>query len=309
MEICKEIPKIKNKTCVSIGKFDGVHLGHQTLLEELVLIGDLKEAETVVFTFDPYPEDYFSGKESLHLCTNGEIISELEEIGVDRLVKAKFDDTLKDMDPEKFIKDIILGKLNAEAIVCGSDVSFGKGGKGNADTLLELSEKYGFEAEIIDKIDYKGDCISSSRIIKALEDGEVGDASEMLGYDYYHYGVVVRGQRLASQFELPTVNINPVKGRVIPKHGVYATIVECEDGTEFKAVSNVGVRPTVSDSNDVNIESHLLDCPKDKDMYGARIKVYFLKFIREEKKFDSDKTLFNQIKNDIMEVDRFFKSI
>ena len=168
MEICKEIPKIKNKTCVSIGKFDGVHLGHQTLLEELVLIGDLKEAETVVFTFDPYPEDYFSGKESLHLCTNGEIISELEEIGVDRLVKAKFDDTLKDMDPEKFIKDIILGKLNAEAIVCGSDVSFGKGGKGNADTLLELSEKYGFEAENIDKIDYKGDFISSSRLIKAL---------------------------------------------------------------------------------------------------------------------------------------------
>ena len=131
----------------------------------------------------------------------------------------------------------------------------------------------------------------------------------MLGYDYYHYGVVVKGQRLASQFDLPTVNINPVKGRVIPKHGVYATIVECEDGTEFKAVSNVGVRPTVSRSNDVNIESHLLDCPKDKDMYGARIKVYFLQFIREEKKFDSDKTLFNQIKNDIMEVDRFFKSI
>ena len=135
MEIFKEIPKLKNKTCVSIGKFDGVHLGHVTLLEELVLNSELNETESCVFTFDPYPEDFFSKRELPHLNTRGEIISEMEEIGVDRLIRAKFDEKLMNMSPRDFIKDIIVGKLNASVVVCGSDVSFGKGGEGNADLL------------------------------------------------------------------------------------------------------------------------------------------------------------------------------
>lgn len=308
MEIFKEIPKLKNKTCVSIGKFDGVHLGHVTLLEELALISELNECESVVFTFDPNPEDYFNGQELPHLNTKGEIISQMEEIGIDNLVRAPFE-KLKDMSAVDFIKDIIVGRLNAETVVCGSDVSFGKDGSGDANLLEELSKKYGFETEIIEKIEYKGETISSSRIIKALEEGNIEDATEMLGYDYYHYGKVVKGAGLAHKYDIPTVNIMPVKGRVIPKHGVYFTMVETEEGEEFKAVTNVGVRPTVSDEGCVNIESHLIDCPQDRNFYDSRIRVYFLKFHRTEQKFDSEGALFKQIGRDRSEAEKFFRTI
>lgn len=308
MEIFKEIPKLKNKTCVSIGKFDGVHLGHVTLLEELALISELNECESVVFTFDPNPEDYFNGQELPHLNTKGEIISQMEEIGIDNLVRAPFE-KLKDMSAVDFIKDIIVGRLNAKTVVCGSDVSFGKDGSGDANLLEELSKKYGFETEIIEKIEYKGETISSSRIIKALEEGNIEDATEMLGYDYYHYGKVVKGAGLAHKYDIPTVNIMPVKGRVIPKHGVYFTMVETEEGEEFKAVTNVGVRPTVSDDGCVNIESHLIDCPQDRNFYDSRIRVYFLKFHRTEQKFDSEGALFKQIGIDRSEAEKFFRTI
>ncbi|MBO4310873.1 MAG: bifunctional riboflavin kinase/FAD synthetase [Lachnospiraceae bacterium] len=309
MEILKEIPKLKNKNCVSIGKFDGVHLGHVTLLEELVLNSELTETESCVFTFDPYPEDFFSKKELPHLNTRGEIISQMEEIGVDRLICARFDEKLMNMSARDFVKNILVDRLNASLVVCGSDVSFGKDGAGDANLLAELSKEFGFETQIIDKIEYKNETISSSRIVKALEEGNMEDASEMLGYDYYHYGVVVKGKGLAHLFDMPTVNINPVSGRVIPKYGVYFTIVETQNNEEFHAVTNVGVRPTVGDENNVNIESHILDCPEGKDFYGDRIRVYFLKFLREERKFDSNKALFSQIGNDIIEAERFFKSI
>lgn len=308
MEIFKEIPKLKNKTCVSIGKFDGVHLGHVTLLEELALISELNECESVVFTFDPNPEDYFNGQELPHLNTKGEIISQMEEIGIDNLVRAPFE-KLKDMSAVDFIKDIIVGRLNAKTVVCGSDVSFGKDGSGDANLLKELSKKFGFETEIIEKIEYKGETISSSRIIKALEEGNIEDATEMLGYDYYHYGKVVKGAGLAHKYDIPTVNIMPVKGRVIPKHGVYFTIVETEEGEEFKAVTNVGVRPTVSDEGCVNIESHLIDCPAGRNFYDSRIRVYFLKFHRTEQKFDSEGALFRQIGLDRSEAEKFFRTI
>lgn len=308
MEIFKEIPKLKNKTCVSIGKFDGVHLGHVTLLEELALISELNECESVVFTFDPNPEDYFNGQELPHLNTKGEIISQMEEIGIDNLVRAPFE-KLKDMSAVDFIKDIIVGRINAKTVVCGSDVSFGKDGSGDANLLEELSKKYGFETEIIEKIEYKGETISSSRIIKALEEGNIEDATEMLGYDYYHYGKVVKGAGLAHKYDIPTVNIMPVKGRVIPKHGVYFTMVETEEGEEFKAVTNVGVRPTVSDEGCVNIESHLIDCPQDRNFYDSRIRVYFLKFHRTEQKFDSEGALFKQIGRDRSEAEKFFRTI
>ena len=308
MEIFKEIPQFKKKTCVSIGKFDGVHLGHVTLLEELALTSELNECESVVFTFDPNPEDYFNGNDLPHLNTRGEIISQMEEIGIDNLVRAPFD-KLKDMSAGDFIKDIIVGRLNAKTVVCGSDVSFGKGGAGDAELLKELSKKFGFETEIIEKIEYKGETISSSRIIKALEEGNIEDASEMLGYDYYHYGKVVKGAGLAHKYDIPTVNIMPVKGRVIPKHGVYFTIVETEEGEEFKAVTNVGVRPTVSDEGCVNIESHLIDCPAGRNFYDSRIRVYFLKFHRSEQKFDSEGALFKQIGIDRSEAEKFFRTI
>ncbi len=306
MEIYKEIPKLKNKTCVSIGKFDGVHLGHETLLEELVLSAELRENESVVFTFTPDPEDFFSGKELLHLNTRGEIISTMDEIGVDILVNAPFDKAFAEMDPKDFVKNILVNRLKAACVVCGSDVSFGKGGKGDAKLLKDLSKELGFEVEIVEKVTFKDEPISSSRIKDALESGNMEDASEMLGYDYYHYGPIVKGQGLGHRFNIPTVNINPVKGRIIPKNGVYFTVVEVDEKEEYHAVTNVGVRPTVSDENNVNIESHLIDCPMDTDFYGKRMRVYFLKYSRTEKKFESTSHLFKQIENDITEAKAFF---
>ncbi|MBQ4276241.1 MAG: bifunctional riboflavin kinase/FAD synthetase [Lachnospiraceae bacterium] len=306
MKIYKEIPKLKEDTVISIGKFDGVHIGHATLLEELVLMSDLEDATSVAITFNPFPEEFFQKKSLPHLNTRGEIISEMDEIGVDILVELPFDEEISSYSPERFVKEILINKLHMKALVCGSDVSFGKDGKGNAKEVEKLSEKYGFNTEIIDKVLYNDNAVSSSRIIKCLQDGQMEDASEMLGYDYYLYGPVVKGAGVAHKFNTPTVNINVPQGRIIPKNGVYMTIVEVDDTDTYHAVSNVGVRPTVSDEGMVNVESHLIDCPVDSDLYGKRIRVYFLKYIREEKKFADVAELFSQIENDIEGTKAFF---
>lgn len=305
MEIYKEIPQFKKPTCVSIGKFDGVHLGHLSLLEELVLISELNEYESVCLTFDPFPEEYFSKKETERINTKGEIISVMDEVGVDSLVRVEFNKSFSDIEPEKFIKDILVAKLKANILVCGEDVSFGKGGKGNLSLLREFGEKYGYKVEVIDKVMYKDECISSKRIAKAIVNGEFPEANEMLGYDYYLYGKVIEGERLGRNFDVPTVNIDPPIGRIVPKRGVYFTIVETEN-EEYNAITNVGVRPTVSNGEKVNVESHLLNCEKGKNLYGDHIKVYFLSFVREENKFDSKDDLFKAIKKDISEARKYF---
>ena len=307
MEIYKEIPKLKSPTCVAIGKFDGVHLGHLSLLEELVLIAETQEKESVVFTFDPFPEEYFAGTELPRINTKGEVISQMDEIGIDRLVRVPFDRNLAQTDPEDFVKNILKDALKARVIVCGSDVTFGKDKKGDCKLLLELGKKYGIHVEIIDKVEYDKKEISSSRIIFDLAAGNIEEANEMLGYDYYLYGPVVKGEALGRQFNLPTANINPPKGKIVPKNGVYCTIVETEDGDEYRAVTNVGIRPTVSDEGTVNIESHLLT-DEDIDLYQKRINVYFLHFIREEMKFDTKKDLFRQIETDVKTAKDFFEN-
>ena len=154
-------------------------------------------------------------------------------------------------------------------------------------------------------MEYNKKEISSSRIIFDLAEGNIEEANEMLGYDYYLYGPVVKGEALGRQFNLPTANINPPKGKIVPKNGVYCTIVETEDGDEYRAVTNVGIRPTVSDEGTVNIESHLLT-DEDIDLYQKRINVYFLHFIREEMKFDTKKDLFRQIETDVKTAKDFF---
>lgn len=305
MEIYKEIPKIKNPTCVAIGKFDGVHLGHLSLLEELVLVSDLNGYESVCFTFDPFPEEFFTKKNAERINTKGEIISAMDEVGVDSLVRVEFNEAFSNIEPEDFIKNIIVGKLNAKMIVCGEDVSFGKGGKGDLELLLSLKEKYGYDTEVIDKVMYNDECISSSRIADAIKNGKFEDANEMLGYDYYLYGKVVKGEGLGRTFDVPTVNIDPPSGRIVPKKGVYFTVVETDDA-EYNAITNVGERPTVSDMGKLNVETHLLSCEKGKDFYGEHVKVYFLSFLRDEIKFSSENELFEKIKNDICEAKKFF---
>lgn len=294
----KDVPKLKNRSCVAIGKFDGVHLGHVSLLEEMVLLSELEELESVVITFDPYPEEYFGQNVAGRISTKGEIISEMEEIGIDSLIRLEFNDKTAEMSPQDFVSKILVSKLNVSVVVCGEDVSFGKGGLGDLNLLNKLGKEYGFRTEVIDKVIYNKEVVSSTGIVKALKEGRTEDASEMLGYDYYLYGPVLKGEALGRQFNLPTLNIDPVKGRVIPRIGVYASVVEI-NGVEYKAVTNVGMRPTVSDSQKINIESHIIDAKDLGDLYGEHITVFFVKYIREERKFENPELLFAQIDKDI----------
>lgn len=294
----KDVPKLKNRSCVAIGKFDGVHLGHVSLLEEMVLLSELEELESVVITFDPYPEEYFGQNVEGRISTKGEIISEMEEIGIDSLIRLEFNDKTAEMSPQDFVSKILVSKLNVSVVVCGEDVSFGKGGLGDLNLLNKLGKEYGFRTEVIDKVIYNKEVVSSTGIVKALKEGRTEDASEMLGYDYYLYGPVLKGEALGRQFNLPTLNIDPVKGRVIPRIGVYASVVEI-NGVEYKAVTNVGMRPTVSDSQKINIESHIIDAKDLGDLYGEHITVFFVKYIREERKFENPELLFAQIDKDI----------
>lgn len=302
----KDIPQLKNPSCVAIGKFDGIHLGHVSLLEEMVLISELEELESVAITFDPYPEEYFGKASGDRISTKGEIISEMEEIGIETLVRLNFNEELANMSPEDFVLQILVAKLKVSVVVCGEDVSFGKEGKGNLALLNKMGKMYGFRTEVIDKVLYKDEEISSTGIIKALEEGRTEDASNMLGYDYYLYGPVLKGEALGRQFGLPTLNLNPVKGRILPKAGVYASVVEINQ-KEYNAVTNVGIRPTVSDIGEVNIESHLIDATDLGELYGEHITVFFVKYLREERKFDSKELLFEQIDKDVEIVKRLMK--
>lgn len=293
---------ISEPTVIAVGKFDGIHRGHQKIFEKL-FEAKKQGLKTAVFTFDPSPESFFSKKQLPELTTRAEKRSAFSKMQIDYLVEYPFRQETADVLPQDYVTDFLLNKMNGRKIVAGTDVSFGKGGKGDAALLEEMSEKYGFQFEKVDKIRLGEREISSSYIREEVEKGNMENAEKLLGRPYFLYGKVEDGKKLGRTIGIPTANLYPEKEKLLPPNGVYYSRVLL-DKELYYGVTNIGCRPTVEDGNRMSAETYILDF--DRDIYGKDIFVELKHFERAEHKFASVDALTEAIRRDIEETSRYF---
>ncbi len=270
-------------TSVTIGKFDGFHKGHQKLLRELLKC----EADTsVVCKIDlPGPG----------LLTKQEQEEYLSAAGIDRLVRLPFTADFARQTPEDFVRLVLAEQLEARHVIVGTDFRFGYQRSGDIEALTTLGKQYGFSVHPVEKLEMDGSPVSSTRIRAAYEKGSVEEAEHMLGHEITFSGMVRHGRELGRTIGFPTLNLIPDEEKLLPRFGVYESVVTTTKG-QFRAVSNIGVRPTVNDGTDVTIESHLGHF--SEDLYGEKIFVRLVRFIRPEMRFDSVGELKDQMKKD-----------
>lgn len=302
MKYINNINSVKlHNTVVTIGKFDGYHLGHQLLLDK---VSELKrdDMSTVILTFGneifaayPYAKNIFSSSEKLSYEYSEEI---------DYLIELSFN-KIKDISPEDFVLDFLVDKLGVKKLVVGSDFRFGKSRSGDVETLRRLGSIYGFDAVILDKIKYNNEEISSTRIKSEIQKGNIYEVNEMLGHPYSITGVVVKGKQLGRTIGFPTMNIAYNESKVLPPDGGYATMAYV-DGRKYESITNIGLNPTVGGTKRT-IETYVFDF--NKDVYGKTARIEFYKFLRSEKKFDSLDELKMVIENDVKDVKEFFKKM
>lgn len=291
---------LHEKSAVAIGKFDGIHLGHRKLIEKI--IEQKKNGyKSVVFTFDPAPIEFFTGKVQKDLTTKEEKRRMFQEMGVDILIEFPLNECTAATPPEKFVSDILCGQMKTAYIVAGADISFGDQGKGDAKLLKDMAAG-NYQIEIIDKVMLKDQEISSTLTRKFVEAGEMEACEECLGSPYSVSGIVEHGKKLGRTLGMPTLNLYPVERKLLPPNGVYYSIVKWE-GQLYKGISNVGYKPTATDDHILGVETYLYDF--DKDLYGKDIQVFLLSYKRPEMKFANVQELKCQMERDI-EAGRFY---
>ncbi len=285
----------KKSTAVTLGKFDGLHRGHQKLVNRIMEYKS-PECDSVLCAFD-------MGRESL--MTKDERRKRLEG-KIDYLVEYPFTKELREMEAEDFIDQILCDNFHASHIVVGTDFSFGYRKKGDAAMLAAFAESRGYTLDVIEKERYQGRVISSSYIREALSRGEVELAGELLGYPYEMSGVVEHGRRLGRTLGFPTMNIEPREHKILPRFGVYACRVQI-DGKWYDAIGNAGIKPTVTNEHKRLLEVFVFGY--EGDTYGKEIRVQFCTFERPETKFDSVEELKNQVMRDIRFGEEYFGKI
>lgn len=284
-------------TAVAIGKFDGPHVGHRRLLDE-ILEKKKDGLKTCVFTFDPPPSVLFGDGSEKELTTREEKRTFLERIGVDILIEFPLTRENAAISPEAFVEEILVDSINAKFIAAGVDISFGHMGKGNAELLEKMGQKLGFEVKIIEKIKLDNVEVSSTFIRDLVKAGDMKRVEKFLGIPYTVIGTVEKGNQIGRTLGFPTMNIVLPESKALPPFGVYASTVVYK-GTEYKAISNVGAKPTVTDKGIIGLESYLYDF--DKVAYGEEIEVRLLEFRRPEKHFNSLDELKTQLQTDILQ--------
>ncbi len=284
------------KTIVTLGTFDGVHLGHTAILKKLIQNTDNGKWESTVLTFFPHPRMVLQGKSELKLLnTIAEKIELLEKIGIDNLIIHPFDENFAQLSAEEFVKTIIVDQLHVKKIIIGYDHRFGKNRTANIDDLILFGKQYEFEVEQISAQEINAISISSTKIRTALENGKIDIANEYLGYAYFLNGTVVKGKQLGRTIGFPTANITLSDNyKLIPENGVYIVCSKINEKQVF-GMMNIGFNPTVQGTNKT-IEVHFFNF--NDDIYNLNIRVAILHRIRSEKKFDSIGLLQQQLEND-----------
>lgn len=293
---------IEEPTAVAIGKFDSLHLGHQVILNRLKTEAECS-LKTAVLSFMPNPEVFFGKYENGFVLTDDEKIKVLKAAGIDYYILYPFDEVTAKTEPKVFLEEILLKQLNMQVLVAGEDLSFGKGGLGNAEFVKELSKSLDFRACICPKLHIDGEEISATLVRKAVLQGDMEKCSRLLGRAYRVSGIVQKGNQLGRTIGVPTCNIVSEKEKLLPPKGVYFTKVILGNKIYY-GVTNVGTKPTVSDSGAEGIETHILQF--EEDVYGEVITLDFMHYHRPEYKFESIEALGNQLFTDIGEAKKYF---
>jgi len=288
--------KTAKKTIVTLGTFDGVHIGHQKILEKLIQNAKEYNCESLILTFFPHPRMVLQeGSDIKLLNTIDERSILLDKLGLENLIIHPFDKEFSKLSAEEFVKTILVDTFNIQKIIIGHDHRFGRNRTANIDDLILYGEKFGFEVEQISAQEINEVSISSTKIRNAILDGNMALANEYLGYDYSLSGIVSKGKQLGRTIGFPTANIKiPEEYKLIPKNGVYIVKSILNQITVF-GIINIGVNPTVNGEN-LSIEVYFLDF--DADLYDEKITVSVLDRIRDEQKFESVALLKLQLEKD-----------
>ncbi len=280
---------------LSLGMFDGVHLGHRYIIDELKKVGSENDLETSVLTFWPHPRFVFNPDEELKLLNTIEEKKILmEKYGISNLFLKEFDEEFRNLTGEEFVLQILIEKLNVKYLIIGYDHSFGKNKSGNFELLQKLSAELDFEVEQMEAINIHENNISSTKIRNALLSGNIREANEMLGYAYPVSGTVVHGKKLGRTIGYPTANIETETIKLLPKKGAYIVEVLVND-RQYRGMLSVGTNPTVNGEK-VTVEVYILDF--EGDLYDEKITVKFRDFLHEEIKFESLEKLIERLDED-----------
>lgn len=285
MKVIKAIKDIDIEfdTVVTIGNFDGVHKGHQVLIEKTATYAKARGIKSAVFTFLNHPINYFVPEKVKNIFDEKEKERLIEGFGIDYLIDIPFDKAMTQISAEQFIVKILKDKIHAKKIVVGHDFTFARNKEGTVDVLREMGHEYGIEVEIVQPIKINGIRVSSTFIRELISEGRIDEIPQYLGTPYVIEGEIIHGKANGRKMGYPTANIS-LKDQIIkPKNGIYASRVII-DGKKSFGATNVGMNPTVNGKY-LSIETNILDF--DEDIYGKRVRIEFLEKIRDEKKFES----------------------
>lgn len=283
------------KPVLTLGNFDGIHLGHQALLRRVVQEAKAEGGQSLVLTFEPHPLKILAPERAPRLIlTHKDKLRLLQAFGVDVAIVQTFDQAFANVEAEEFVRRYLVEMLKVHKLWVGRDLRFGKGRKGRVEDLIRWGTEAGFEVGIVDPIELGGVRVSSSRVRTLIERGQMDEARRFLGRCHFVSGRVVLGHRRGRQLGFPTANILS-RTEVVPPGGIYATFLQAGEG-QWPSVTSIGVNPTFGDGP-LTIESYIFDF--QEDLYGQAVRLYFVKRIRDEKKFASPELLIEQMRKDV----------
>ncbi len=285
--------------CIALGTFDGVHFGHKKVIQGAIDRAKELNGTSIVFTFSPHPLNVVTSTNGPKLInTKDEKIHLLEKMGLDVLIFANFTIEFSELHPEEFIKNILQGILGVKEIFVGFNYTFGKGGIGNTDYLSKLSEKHGIKINVIPSVKLSNKIVSSTLIRKLVTKGRLDEVKKYLGNEYIVSGRVIKGKQLGTKLGFPTANLK-IANKVYPPFGVYGVKISIEnDEKEYYGIMNIGINPTLK-LGEHSIEVHIFDF--NKNIYNKKIIISLIKFLRNEKKFESKESLIAQITEDVLQ--------
>ncbi|KAE9637084.1 bifunctional riboflavin kinase/FAD synthetase [Defluviitalea raffinosedens] len=283
-------------SAVTLGNFDGIHLGHRKLIETVKNVSKEENYQSIVFSFYPHPQMVLKKDHSIKMIfSRSEKKHRLEQMGIDLYIEYPFTNEFADISAEEFVEEILIKQLHAKVIVIGSNNKFGKQQKGNAQFLKEREKKWGLKVIEIPPVLYQGEIISSTRVREELSKGNISKVNELLGIPYIIMGKVLEGKKLGNTFGYPTANIAAEKDRIYPPNGVYLTRTKW-NGKYYHSVTNIGYNPTVNGKNKV-IETYIIDF--NSNLYNEVVEIEFYQWIRSEQKFSNVEELIKQMKKDV----------
>lgn len=297
--------QIEEPTAVTLGKFDGLHRGHELLMRTVLDCKEKYQVASVAFTFDMPPRNRVEEIVANVLTTNDEKQYIFEKQGIDYLVECPFTPEVMSMEPKAFI-EWIAKALNMKFVVVGDDFRFGYKRSGDYHTLQQYEEEYGYKTIVLDKLKDSNRDISSTYVREKIADGNIRKANQLLGYNYFIKSEILHGKKLGRRIGMPTINMILPENKLLPPNGVYVTEV-LVDGKTYMGVTNVGCKPTVSEERVVGVETFIDNF--NQDLYGEKIVVSFLEFIRPEMKFGSVEELKAQMESDIQVARKYYKNV